>query len=1809
MSLPMTVWSWLKKQFSTHTVRSVAAVFLALALLVTGGLWAGGVFRAKEVEETFTYLPNRTYRVADPDPPEPETLGELLHADEPDVDILLRHPEIAQELLQAEVLTDIVDSRLALNNLRSLDRQLSERLGEAPDSLDMIDLAELRAHAGIGLDAVASEWDSTYRLLATTYSPGLSSGYFPGLVPAKAQEQQESLATAKSATSRLLKAADRNAITAIPANMNMKCVWQAPAEGLVHMVPSGAWLPELGYKLFRIVNGSSTLIAEQLAAPQDGLNGSLGLADDAWIKELYAQAALTPAKLTALGMDAAKFNEIAYKTDSLQPPARVSGALDFDKMREALITIPSGLEQRIPETDLLLRQPIYVMGRQDNTLISSAAIRSRVQQKFSVLSPQTSPLISAIKSEPGGDAKSELMQSILSARQQIATLSFVDDAFAEAAGFLIRDDLTSLQLPDGTKITYRVETPDGAQTSRSITAGTETGLSKPLGLNGYGIDGKVPLRWQQASAPAEKAILSGYWIERQLEGESTFTQINDEPVVVSYLLDETGVYFESPVFFEDTVDNGLNVTYRIRSLDVFGRTSEYSDPISFLVEKVTPPNAPAVDPPDLSTDLAASDAARQAIAANPGQLGIVLPIYTDSPDTVRFTIYRAVAHGAQSFGPPEVLANLTYHNPMPDAQPTFGVTSRELPQVEPVPKNNAKQLVRTNYVKAAPNLIYFDANVAEGYTYKYWVSAWDSWNNESAWSKSASAGVPSAVKPAVPGALSISMLSRELPDFSQEPPGILHDELVAKKDLSASAAGSVARVYATDIETVKSADQEGIAIGHFIPAAEKFSVIDMQYDNLPEDKYIHLFVAVRGEDVLPDGTARVRWPAYSGDGLGGYAVYVPEFPLQPLELMQQMSRAELVELGRWRQLNDQPVSENQFLAGGLSSTPGSFALFLICLVPEGAQPGQPADGVSGIGMLQGISNHFALMAEGGFVSIAWSAPDDPQIKHYRVYRSEVASFKKPVDESALVWTMVGDHIKAPKYTERVEQTFAHYYYYKVTSVTPWGVESAVGSVERFRVPATKPPQTPTLLLPLSRKDGIEINFSAVGHCSRYEVYRTEIPRPSEIQINQFTASHEAVAAALFETPSDKDTFFSGLITRSLKTPSAPITVTAPIRVIDKFKTMTTLNKTGIVGNLNSLNNTSALTAYKQVLASHGPLALADYTDLSIEMLHMINWTKVGELPVDEDTVEAVDPATGLLKPLSIIDMSAVYGKLYLYTVQAWNDDNLGSGRPEPVEATTRRNAPFDPIAGLKSDSLAGQPSLSWNPATMANLTWQQCREDTVGYIVYRSDTEDGEYLQASPLLLETKWTDGQADRYAFNWYKVKVLDTGGYLSEFSEPLLIRRLYMFALEPVIPPIERLQPETILPDIAVRGKSFTVQAGSVLQIPYELTGTEPIDVTLTAVNQKGVAARGIALDATTRSVRTSKDLPVGTYTLTLTAVNKTGEDSVTFTLEVTPKPTASPGPTTKPTPTPTPTTAPRPTVTPTSKPTPALVPPTVKLDKSSYTVYYPDSFTAKYTLQGSEPITLELKVYKADGSLADGFTLDTAARTIKAGTLRPGQYNGILTASNSVGKSEVRFALSVEMRTPPVLVDLENNVIEITHSVFPVRETTVSFTVSGTTPFTWSLRPIEKAIIYNRQWIQPAPVPADVKIDSSGKLTIRSTVAVGVYAFDVVVSNAVGSDFQTIILVVKTGLRTFGQADPLPTDSGYVFLSATPGATPTPEAVVTPAPQETFKSDRMSCLNFVLTQVELTRPVADETSLLAGRIGYAGSALLDLGYSEP
>ena len=163
-------------------------------------------------------------------------------------------------------------------------------------------------------------------------------------------------------------------------------------------------------------------------------------------------------------------------------------------------------------------------------------IKASLWQKFSVSQSEPASGIRAFQTLPDGANKFLVAREVLTARQQLATLSFVDDEFAEAAGFLIRDDLSKLNLPDGAKITYRVEAPGGWKTSVSVTCGAENNLSKPQGLMGYGVDGKVPLRWDQTESGDERKIISGYLIERKLDGESGFTQISKEPVAVSYML-------------------------------------------------------------------------------------------------------------------------------------------------------------------------------------------------------------------------------------------------------------------------------------------------------------------------------------------------------------------------------------------------------------------------------------------------------------------------------------------------------------------------------------------------------------------------------------------------------------------------------------------------------------------------------------------------------------------------------------------------------------------------------------------------------------------------------------------------------------------------------------------------------------------------------------------------------------------------------------------------------------------------------------------------------------------------------------------------------------------------------------------------------------------------------------------------------------------------------------------------------------------------------------------------------------------------
>jgi hypothetical protein len=337
-------------------------------------------------------------------------------------------------LLSAQTLTDIVDSRLALNNLRSLDEQLSGWLEQGSEP----------AGAVSGQNGADNAPDASTPMAlpgGSANAAAVQTGGALAVSPQVLSEQTALVSKLKDTTWRLLAPKEYGELVAFPATMNMKGVWQSPNEVLVHMVPSGDWLPEQGYQLYRVVNGQKELIAEQLASPTLGLAGAIEV-DGAtsvdengkeinMIQELYHQAQLTPEKLTMLGMSAEEFRALAYRTDTLSSKPRVSGELDFLEMQKALITIPANFEQRIPETDILLGQTIHVLGRQENGQLTSGAVASSLWKKYTVQPaelPQASIRLGAKKSW-------SWRKKLLGARQQLATLSFVDDEFAEAQAF------------------------------------------------------------------------------------------------------------------------------------------------------------------------------------------------------------------------------------------------------------------------------------------------------------------------------------------------------------------------------------------------------------------------------------------------------------------------------------------------------------------------------------------------------------------------------------------------------------------------------------------------------------------------------------------------------------------------------------------------------------------------------------------------------------------------------------------------------------------------------------------------------------------------------------------------------------------------------------------------------------------------------------------------------------------------------------------------------------------------------------------------------------------------------------------------------------------------------------------------------------------------------------------------------------------------------------------------------------------------------------------------------------------------------
>ena len=133
----------------------------------------------------------------------------------------------------------------------------------------------------------------------------------------------------------------------------------------------------------------------------------------------------------------------------------------------------------------------------------------------------------------------------------------------------------------------------------------------------------------------------------------------------------------------------------------------------------------------------------------------------------------------------------------------------------------------------------------------------------------------------------------------------------------------------------------------------------------------------------------------------------------------------------------------------------------------------------------------------------------------------------------------------------------------------------------------KPPQTPNLLLPLQRKDGVQINFSAVPHCDRYVVYRAAIPKISD---SYLAAIDPRLKAVLFESPSESDTFLTSMLMKSIQLTAQSQTGMSSLSAVSRFKT---LNYTAgsLSERLELVPGDRRLDIYQRIMKDFGSLAL------------------------------------------------------------------------------------------------------------------------------------------------------------------------------------------------------------------------------------------------------------------------------------------------------------------------------------------------------------------------------------------------------------------------------------------------------------------------------------------------------------------------------------------------------------------------------------------------------------------------------------------
>jgi fibronectin type 3 domain-containing protein len=441
--------------------------------------------------------------------------------------------------------------------------------------------------------------------------------------------------------------------------VQMLGTWVEPAQVRLRWMPSGEWIPEGGYTLYRTIAGKRQELARGLGrtdllevspADVDRIAGQLLLIGHApfqpdpspeptdnpetedWvdgplvttrnslvdlITEIRGQTRLTPEvrqylidqnKITGTAQNAA-IEQMLYSTFNQRPKLQkqtiISGADRFNAGFQASVLLETGAPKMPTEQDGLVPK-VFLNQNMLSNLVSQFEFNGSGNLLPRIATLDNPPLLAQLNPN--------VITSLLENRDQIGTYANVNFEMALASGLAYVDDLSGSRVPSGAAIKYELFPTVAPGTTplatASVTAGKPLSLKGPTQVQGYGLNQRVFLRWDLPKGNQEEKIISGYVIERAAGATpGTYAPLNpDAPAVVSYLTDENGVLYEPAAFYTDegkagtevAFHNGDRLWYRVYGVDMFGRTTAPTQAVPIDVVKTTPPPAPNLRQPEYS---------------------------------------------------------------------------------------------------------------------------------------------------------------------------------------------------------------------------------------------------------------------------------------------------------------------------------------------------------------------------------------------------------------------------------------------------------------------------------------------------------------------------------------------------------------------------------------------------------------------------------------------------------------------------------------------------------------------------------------------------------------------------------------------------------------------------------------------------------------------------------------------------------------------------------------------------------------------------------------------------------------------------------------------------------------------------------------------------------------------------------------------------------------------------------------------------------------------------------------------------------